>query len=119
VGLVFWKFSTGSNRSPGEGKRVDGKSGVALPLKLERLTATGQCRLAEISPDGKALIYATERLSSQAIMKHSLSEGRPGQIVDFAEDSLFDFGYSADGQFFAVTRGGWQHDIVLISDLNR
>lgn len=71
------------------------------------------------APDSKALIYATERLSSQAIMKHSLSEGRPEQIVDFAEDSLFDFSYSVDGQFLAVTRGGWKHDIVLISDLRR
>ena len=34
------------------------------------------------------------------------------------EDEVFDFGYSSDGQLLAVTRGGWQHDVVLISDLN-
>ena len=90
------------------------------PLKRTEFAGGGFSGVrVQWTPDGKALIYATERLSSQAIMKHSLSEGSPGQIVDFAEDSLFDFGYSVDGQFLAVTRGGWQHDIVLISDLNR
>ncbi len=29
------------------------------------------------------------------------------------------FNYSFDSQMLAVTRGSWQHDVVLISDLNR
>ena len=33
------------------------------------------------------------------------------------DDELADFSYSPDGQSLAVTRGGWQHDIVLIRDL--
>lgn len=90
------------------------------PLKRLEFTGGGFSGVRmQWTPDGKALIYATERQSSQALMKHSLSEGPPGQIVDFAEDALFDFGYSIDGQFLAFTRGGWQHDIVLISDLHR
>ncbi len=40
-------------------------------------------------------------------------------IATFDQEELFDFDYSADGQFLAVTRGGWKHDVVLISDLNR
>jgi hypothetical protein len=48
-----------------------------------------------------------------------LSGGPPEKIVALAEDSVFDFGYSYDGKLLAVTRGGWQHDIVLITDLNR
>jgi hypothetical protein len=39
------------------------------------------------------------------------------QITKF-EDELFDFGYSADGQLLAITRSGWQHDIVLFTGLS-
>lgn len=69
--------------------------------------------------DGKALIYAAERNGTISIIRQSLSNGVTKETVSFSEDELFDFGYSPDGKFFAVTRGGWQHDIVLISDINR
>jgi Tol biopolymer transport system component/DNA-binding winged helix-turn-helix (wHTH) protein len=71
------------------------------------------------TPDGKALIYAVEQDGGTAIVKQSLNGGPPEKVADFDEDELFDFGYSFDAQFLAVTRGGWQHDVVLISDLNR
>src|SRR5215813_15456571 len=71
------------------------------------------------TPDSKALIYAVERKGPTALMKQFLEGGPPQEIVDFGSDDLFDFGYSIDGKFLAVTRGVWQHDIVLINDLNR
>lgn len=70
-------------------------------------------------PDGKALIYGVERNGVTALIKQSLDGGPPEEIAGFDEDELFDFGYSFDGRFLAVTRGGWQHDVVLISDLSR
>jgi hypothetical protein len=51
-----------------------------------------------------------------AIVRQSL-DGHSQDVVVFAEDELFDFDFSSDGQFLAVTRGGWYHDVVLISDL--
>jgi eukaryotic-like serine/threonine-protein kinase len=69
------------------------------------------------TPDGQALIYAAERDGVTRLVKQSLSGGRTEEIMKF-EDELFDFGYSTDSQMLAVTRGGWQHDIVLIRDLN-
>jgi hypothetical protein len=33
-------------------------------------------------------------------------------------DELFDFGYSPDGRSFALNRGVWLNDLVLISGLN-
>ncbi|HSE36351.1 MAG TPA: DPP IV N-terminal domain-containing protein, partial [Blastocatellia bacterium] len=72
----------------------------------------------EWAANGNALIYAVERNGQQAIIRQSL-DGSPGEEVAFGEDYLFDFGYSSDGQSFAITRGSWQHDIVLISDLNK
>ena len=41
----------------------------------------------------------------------------PEEVAKFDQNDLFDFDYSADGQF-AVTRGVWKWDVVLISDLN-
>jgi DNA-binding winged helix-turn-helix (wHTH) protein/Tol biopolymer transport system component len=67
--------------------------------------------------DGKAVIYAVRPGRPTAIVRQSLDGGPPEEAASFEQDELFDFGYSTDGQFLAVTRGGWQHDIVLISDL--
>lgn len=71
------------------------------------------------TPDGKALIYMAEMDGPIAIIKQGLSGGPTEQLAIFDQDELFDFDYSVDGQFLAVTRGLWQHDVVLISDLNR
>ena len=69
------------------------------------------------TPDGKSLIYAGERNGARAIMKQGLNGDLSEETLDFGKDELFDFGYSPDGRSLAVTRGGWQHDIVLIQDL--
>jgi Tol biopolymer transport system component/DNA-binding winged helix-turn-helix (wHTH) protein len=69
------------------------------------------------TPDGKNLIYATQRRGERAIIKQPLGDGPVQKTLSLNEDDLFDFGYSPDGQKIAVTRGHWQHDIVLIKDL--
>ena len=67
--------------------------------------------------DGKALIYMTENEGTLNIMKQSLDGRPPEEVAKFDQNDLFDFDYSADGQF-AVTRGVWKWDVVLINDLN-
>lgn len=47
----------------------------------------------------------------------SLDGRPPEEVAKFDQNDLFDFDYSADGQF-AVTRGAWKWDVVLINDLN-
>ncbi len=71
------------------------------------------------TPDGKALIYGVENNGVTALFKQPLDGGPAEEVMNLKEDELFDYGYSPDGQSFAVTRGGWQYDIVLISNLNR
>ena len=66
----------------------------------------------------KSLIYTTEIDGTFRIMKQSLDGKPPEQIASFDQDDLFDFDYSTAGQF-AVTRGAWKWDVVLISDLDR
>ena len=86
---------------------------------LKRLDLAGANSRLQWTEDGQSLIYAAERNGVSAILKQSMDGSLPKQIVNFGEDELFDFGYSCDGQNFAVTRGGWQHDVVLLTDLNR
>jgi Tol biopolymer transport system component len=88
-------------------------------LPAKKMDFVGWVSRIQWTPDGKSLIYAGERNGVRAIMKQSLNGGLSEGALDFGEDELFDFGYSPDGKSLAVTRGGWQHDIVLISDLNK
>jgi hypothetical protein len=52
-----------------------------------------------------------------ALLKQPLDRAPAEHIMNVNEGDAFDFGYSPDGRFLAVTRGDWQHDVVLISDL--
>ena len=70
------------------------------------------------TPDSKGLIYMSFRDGPIAIVKHPLDGGRVQELALFSEEELFDFDLSDDGQFLGVTRGGWFHDVVLISDLD-
>jgi Tol biopolymer transport system component len=69
------------------------------------------------TPDGQALVYNGERDGVKTLVKQPMKGDRVEEITKF-EDEVFDFGYSPDWQFLAITRGGWKYDVVLISDLN-
>lgn len=84
---------------------------------LKRFDAPGARDRLQWTADGKALIYISGPNGMMVLKKQPLTGSAPTEILDFGEDNLFDFSYSFDGQFLAVTRGGWRHDIVLISDL--
>jgi Tol biopolymer transport system component len=70
------------------------------------------------TPDARSLMYAVDGNGTTAIVKQSLEGGPVQRIARFDQDEIFDFGYSVDGRFLAVTRGGWQHDAVLIEGLD-
>jgi len=90
------------------------------PLKRMDFTGAGFSKnRMQWTADGKALIYVPERAGPTVLVRQPLDGGLPEEIMDFGGDDVFDFGYSVDGRFLAVTRGEWQHDIVLISDLIR
>jgi len=97
---------------------------LVLPVEggppLKRIEfAQGGFRGVRISwtADNKALIFGIDRSGATALIKQRIDGGAPEELMNFDEDELFDFGYSADGRSIAVTRGEWQHDIVLIHDL--
>jgi Tol biopolymer transport system component/DNA-binding winged helix-turn-helix (wHTH) protein len=57
VGLVFWGLNNSSDKNSNQSNQIAGKPMPSSGLKLEKLTATGQSRLAAISPDGKYIAY--------------------------------------------------------------
>jgi Tol biopolymer transport system component/DNA-binding winged helix-turn-helix (wHTH) protein len=71
------------------------------------------------TPDSKSLMYIAGRNGITSLLKQSLDGSSPEKMFDFGEDQIFDFGFSPDGKYLAVTRGGWQHDIVLINDFGK
>ena len=81
-------------------------------------TYSGGFRL-QWAPGRQGLIFGVEHNGTMALFEQPLDGRQPEKIMDFNEDELSDFGYSSDGKSFAVTRGGWQHDIVLITGLNQ
>jgi Tol biopolymer transport system component/DNA-binding winged helix-turn-helix (wHTH) protein len=70
------------------------------------------------APNGDALFFALYNNVIWTLTRQPLDGGPREDLMKF-EDTLFDFGFSPDGQMLAVTRGGWQHDVVLINDLDR
>jgi Tol biopolymer transport system component len=69
------------------------------------------------TPDGKALIYAAKGNRRASLMRQALNGSPAEELAQLEEEELLDFGYSFDNQFLAITRGVWQHDIVLIRDI--
>jgi len=66
--------------------------------------------------DGKALIYAKEKLDRIAnIWTQPLDGSAPKQITNYSSERIFDFGWSLDGKQLAVIRGVWKNEAVLIS----
>lgn len=68
--------------------------------------------------DGTALIYAALRDGTISLFRQPSDGGSPEKLFDLGDDEIFDFNFSIDGAQLAVTRGAWQHDVVLISDFN-
>ena len=88
------------------------------PLKrIEVRAATLAGYRIKWTADGKALIYIAANDGTLNIMKQSLDGRPPEEVARFDQSDVFDFDYSSSGQF-AVTRGVWKWDVVLISDLN-
>jgi Tol biopolymer transport system component len=69
----------------------------------------------EWTPDGKGLIYSAERGTMMSLMTQPLDGRPPTEVAKLERYELFDFDYSFDNRSLAVTRGVWQHDVVLIS----
>jgi len=96
--------------SPVDGKVLQELEIGSLQLSAHRL---------RWSVDGRSLLFAASHAGVAGIYRQSLGGGAAEKVVEFDEDDIYDFGYSANGQQLAVTRGDYQFDVVLLRGLNQ
>ena len=65
--------------------------------------------------DGKSLFYASTADSLTTLWRQPLDEKIPQKIADLdGGGDVVDFSLSPDNKKFAVVRGGWRHDAILL-----
>ena len=79
--VVLWEISNASRKSLGD-------LVATLPLRVERLTASGQSNNAAISPDGKYLAYTRTVEGKQSVWMRQLAANTNVEIVP-AGDKIF------------------------------
>jgi DNA-binding winged helix-turn-helix (wHTH) protein/Tol biopolymer transport system component len=91
---------------------------LLLPLEggppRKRFDVVSQTPRLQWTSDGQFVMYLAERNGEALLVKQGLRGGLPQTLLNLGENNLFDFSYAADGKALAVTRGNWQHDIVLL-----
>jgi hypothetical protein len=63
--------------------------------------------------------FQTTPLSRFDILRHPpirFQGGPPKQLTDFKSDSIFDFAWSRDGKWLALSHGRISRDVVLLTD---
>lgn len=102
AGLVVWKLA--ANKTASEHSRADAASRPAVPLKLEKLTGTGQSDHVAISPDGKFIAYTQSIEKQQSIWLRQLATNTNVEIVPASgHDPIYclQFANSGDSLYFS------------------
>lgn len=85
-------------------------------------TVTADVRATQrlrFTPDGKSLAYVVSERGVSNIWTMPLTGGAPKQLTDFKTDLIFDFAWSHDGKFLALSRGEISRDVVLLTDTSK
>ena len=96
-GFVFWRLSKISSKNLGE-------LVANLPLKIERLTASGQSRNATISPDGKYVAYTQMFKGRYSIWIRELTTNTNSEIVSPSDD-IIGMAFSHSGEYIYFVAG--------------
>ena len=84
----------------------------------QQLTAgAGNNRSPTVSPDGRHVVFVSDRTGTRYLWKMNLDGSQPVQLTNFQSDRIFWFDWSSDGKSLASARGLVHHDVVMISDL--
>jgi Tol biopolymer transport system component/DNA-binding winged helix-turn-helix (wHTH) protein len=96
-GFAFWRFSKTSSKNLGD-------LVANLPLKIERLTASGQSRNAAISPDGKYVAYTQMFKGRYSIWIRQLTTNTNSEIVSPSDD-IVGMAFSHTGEYLYYVAG--------------
>jgi len=75
------------------------RGGASQPLKITRLTSTGKVTRANISPDGKYVVYAQDEGGQQSLWVTQVAVSNPNQIVPPADVNYEGLTFSRDVNF--------------------
>src|ERR1044072_5496674 len=96
-GFVFWKFFRTSSKNLGD-------LVANLPLKIERLTDSGQSFIAAISPDGKYVAYTQMFKGRYSIWIRQLTTNTNSEIVSPTDD-IVGMAFSHSGEYLYFVAG--------------
>src|SRR6266702_4561646 len=111
AGLMVWRFTHNSNQNLGEFV-------AALPLKIEKLTATGESPHAAISSDGKYLAYTRGFVNNQSIWLRQLATNTNIQIVP-PNGPIYGLAFAPGGEHLYFVKGnpGALYRVSLLGDV--
>src|ERR1051325_8820864 len=95
--FVFWRFSHASSMHLGD-------LVANLPLKIERLTASGQSRSGAISPDGRYVAYTQMFKGRYSIWIRQLTTNTNTEIVS-PSDNILGMSFSHGGEYLYFVKG--------------
>lgn len=110
-GFVFWRFFRTSSKNLGD-------LVANLPLKIERLTASGQSRNAAISPDGKYVAYTQMFKGKYSIWIRQLTTNTNTEIVPPTDDIIgMAFSHSGEHLYFVAGSPSALYRVSLFGDV--
>ena len=65
------------------------------------------------TPDGRSVVYKESRANGANLWMQRLNGGKPKQLTHFSEGNIYNFRWSRDGKFLALSRGSYSSDAVL------
>jgi Tol biopolymer transport system component/DNA-binding winged helix-turn-helix (wHTH) protein len=111
VGFVFWRFLNASSKHLGD-------LVANLPLKIERLTASGQSRNAAISPDGRYVAYTQMFKGRYSIWIRQLTTNTNSEIVSPSDDIIgMTFSHSGEYLYFVKGNPSALYRVSLLGDV--
>jgi Tol biopolymer transport system component len=67
-------------------------------------------------PDGRGIAYIDSSGGTPNLWSQALDGGQPKKLTDFKDNGVWRYAWSRDGKQFALTRGTYTSDVVLIRD---
>jgi Tol biopolymer transport system component len=91
----------------------DGRLLKAFDIKPTTII-TGDYKELRWTPDGSGLAYMDTRTGVANIWVRPLDGSPERQLTDFKSEHMFNFNWSRDGKYLAITRGSMLKDVIVV-----
>jgi Tol biopolymer transport system component len=87
-----------------------------LPIKTFPIPGAND-RAIRWTPDGRSLAYTVTKDGVSNIWIQPLAGGSPKQLTEFTSHQIYDFAWSRDGRYLALSRSVVVSEVAMISDV--